>query len=285
MTIEVATYLDELDPLFPEFNSGVVDGDDHLRLVKSVLQNSFPNITAAMTANQDELNRLDGVGLDTAVDLVDAGNSFNIGVLAGNHLAFSGTHLQAKTNATTAGALDLNPLGGAVTIASAAIAMESRNLIAGVGLSGGGDLSNDRTFTVDLDELTTETSIAAGDFLAMVDITDSGSGKITFANLEATLNHDSLAGFVGNEHIDHSGVSISSGNGLTGGGAITTTQILTLGTGGTVSGSSTNGVTASSHTHALDANVYRGTLGSGSITAQSGGVPSGGNNGDIILIY
>jgi len=43
-------------------------------------------------------------------------------------------------------------------------------------------------------------SIAAGDFLAMVDITDSGSGKITFANLEATISHDNIAGVSANDH-------------------------------------------------------------------------------------
>lgn len=35
----------------------------------------------------------------------------------------------------------------------------------------------------------------------------------------------------------------------------------------------------------LNANVYRGTLGSGAITAQNNGSPSGGANGDIFLIY
>lgn len=93
-------------------------------------------------------------------------------------------------------------------------------LTAGVGLSGGGDISANRTFTIDLNELTTEVSIAAGDFITMVDITDSGSGKITFANLEAALNHDSLTGFVANEHIDHTTVTLTAGTGLTGGGDI-----------------------------------------------------------------
>ncbi len=74
-------------------------------------------------------------------------------------------------------------------------------LTAGVGLSGGGTLAANRTFTVDLNELTTETGIAAGDLIAMVDITDSGSGKITFANFEGDLNHDALLGFVLGEHI------------------------------------------------------------------------------------
>ena len=73
---------------------------------------------------------------------------------------------------------------------------------AGDGLSSSGS-----TVDVDLNELTTETTIASGDFIAMVDITDSGSGKITFANFEGTLDHDSLSGFVANEHIDWTNAS------------------------------------------------------------------------------
>jgi len=83
----------------------------------------------------------------------------------------------------------------------------SVTLTAGTGLSGGGDISTSRSFAVDLDELTTETTIASGDFLAMVDITDSGSGKITFANFEGTISHDNLSGFVSNEHLDWTAVS------------------------------------------------------------------------------
>ena len=104
----------------------------------------------------------------------------------------------------------------------------TRTLTAGVGLSGGGDLSADRTFTLDLNELGVETTIDAGDFLAMVDITDSGSQKITFANLEAALNHDSLTGFVANEHINHGSVSITAGTGLSGGGTIAATRTINL---------------------------------------------------------
>jgi len=108
-------------------------------------------------------------------------------------------------------------------IANEHINHTSVTLTAGVGLSGGGDISANRTFTVDLNELTTEASIAAGDFLAMVDITDSGSGKITLANLEAILNHDSLAGFVANEHIDWT--STSSNFSTTGTAALGVTTI------------------------------------------------------------
>ena len=47
---------------------------------------------------------------------------------------------------------------------------------------------------------------------------------------ETTLNHDNLSGFVANEHIDHSTVSITGTGGVTGGGDITTNRSLTLNT-------------------------------------------------------
>lgn len=60
----------------------------------------------------------------------------------------------------------------------------SITLTAGVGLSGGGDISAGRTFTVDLNELATETSPdATVDFVAMVDATDSGSGKVLMGEI------------------------------------------------------------------------------------------------------
>lgn len=42
------------------------------------------------------------------------------------------------------------------------------------------------------------------------------------------VNHDLLTGFVANEHINHASVSITGNTGLTGGGAITSSQVLSL---------------------------------------------------------
>lgn len=109
---------------------------------------------------------------------------------------------------------------------------DSRTLTAGTGLSGGGDLSTDRTFAVDLNELTTETSAATGDFIAMVDITDFASGKISVANLGSSISssvvHDSTSGFVSNEHIDHTAVVLTAGVGLSGGGSIAASRTFTV---------------------------------------------------------
>lgn len=43
MTIEVATYITDLQPVNPTSTDQVSQGDDHLRLIKQVLQNTFPN--------------------------------------------------------------------------------------------------------------------------------------------------------------------------------------------------------------------------------------------------
>ena len=45
---------------------------------------------------------------------------------------------------------------------------------------------------------------------------------------EANVNHNALLNFVANEHIDHSGVSVTGGVGLSGGGAITSSSAIDL---------------------------------------------------------
>lgn len=60
--------------------------------------------------------------------------------------------------------------------------------------------------------------------------------------------------------------TISAGNGLTGGGSLAANRTITLATPGTITGSTTNSVSASSHTHSL-------TLASGDITGALGFTP------------
>jgi hypothetical protein len=56
----------------------------------------------------------------------------------------------------------------------------------------------------------------------------SGPDTATFTLNEGNIVHDNLSGFVANEHIDHSAVSITAGIGLSGGGNLTTTRTLNL---------------------------------------------------------
>lgn len=48
MAIEVATYIGDLQPLNPPSTDPVSQGDDHVRLIKAVLQNSFPALEKAI---------------------------------------------------------------------------------------------------------------------------------------------------------------------------------------------------------------------------------------------
>ena len=62
MGIESASYISELDDTNPVVGDPVGEGDDHLRLIKTVLQTQFPNLTAgAVNTTQTEMNLLDGV--------------------------------------------------------------------------------------------------------------------------------------------------------------------------------------------------------------------------------
>ena len=62
--------------------------------------------------------------------------------------------------------------GGALSID---LDSETLTLTGGTGIDTAGS-SNTVTFSLDLNELATETSIASGDFISMVDITDNASG-------------------------------------------------------------------------------------------------------------
>tara|TARA_R110002020_G_scaffold469043_1_gene693766 strand:+ start:611 stop:1630 length:1020 start_codon:yes stop_codon:yes gene_type:complete len=62
MGLESATYISQLVDTNPTASDPVSQGDDHLRLVKSVLQSQFTTLgAAAVTTTAAELNLLDGV--------------------------------------------------------------------------------------------------------------------------------------------------------------------------------------------------------------------------------
>ena len=60
---------------------------------------------------------------------------------------------------------------------------------------------------------------------------DGPNEEVDFTVNEGSINHDNLAGFVGDEHVAHGSVSITAGNGLTGGGTIAATRTLDIGAG------------------------------------------------------
>ena len=127
--------------------------------------------------------------------------------------------------------------------------LQGRTLTAGDGLSGGGTLASDRSFAVDSTVLRTtgdnvvssSAQIASNISGSFTPASASFSTRVTTAESElnntlfsgsAQVDHDSTTNFVANEHIDHTGVSITAGDGLTGGGTIAANRTLNV-VGGT----------------------------------------------------
>tara|TARA_R100000654_G_scaffold30270_1_gene54985 strand:+ start:199 stop:927 length:729 start_codon:yes stop_codon:yes gene_type:complete len=65
MGLETGTFIDSLNSSNPSAGDPVNEGDDHIRLVKSTVKATFPNISGAVTSTHTELNLLDGVTANT----------------------------------------------------------------------------------------------------------------------------------------------------------------------------------------------------------------------------
>ncbi len=163
-------------------------------------------------------------------------------------------------------------------VANEHIDHSSVSVIAGAGLTGGGTIAANRTINVvggtgvtananDIaigQDVATSANVLFAAISASGDVSSSASGSflnvkasnnVNATNLygtvltatQATIDHDSLANFVANEHIDHSSVSVVAGTGLTGGGTIAANRTLNV-VGGT-------GVTANANDIAIGQDV------------------------------
>lgn len=64
MGLESATIISDLDAANPVSGDSLGQADDHIRLIKTCLQTTFPNVNAAMNASDEELNRSVGLTED-----------------------------------------------------------------------------------------------------------------------------------------------------------------------------------------------------------------------------
>lgn len=142
MTIETGNYLNDLDETRPFNTDLVAEGDDHLRLLKLFLQNTFP-----LRGVPDKAVLAKPINF--TVGLTEVGAVYNItGATTATMPAVSGlpvgTHywFWAGTNAVTIGVPDAATINGAATLyvesgAAALVVFDGSNWV-GVPLSGAG---------------------------------------------------------------------------------------------------------------------------------------------------
>ena len=173
----------------------------------------------------------------------DSGFTTNVGditaVVAGNGL----------TGGASSGSANVNVVGGyGISVSSDAVAVSNSQIRALVSAS---DAGGDGSFAYNSSTgVFTYTGPSASDvrahFSGGTGITLSGG---TFSTTDSEIVHDDLSGFVANEHIDHSGVTLTAGAGLTGGGTIAASRTFAVGAG--------DGITVNANDVALDNTVVR----------------------------
>ena len=178
----------------------------------------------AVTSSAVELNLLDGVTASTVeINILDGvtASTTELNYLDGADSSITTLSLPDNTTITTFGA-------SLIDDADAAAARTTLGVDA-----AGTDNSTDVTLvTTSYDYLSISGQAIT---LGQIDISDDtnlvgGTGITltgdTLSTTDSEIVHDNLSGFVSNEHIDHSTVSISAGTGLSGGGDLTSTRTL-----------------------------------------------------------
>ena len=150
--------------------------------------------------------------------------------------------ISASVIQASQGTIDIHSLSGYV--ANENIDHSSVTITAGSGLTGGGDITSTRTLavgagtgvTVNANDVAIGQAVSTTSNVQFANITGSiisGSSLLGVVGTatQGTIDHDGLANFVANEHINHTSVSITAGDGLTGGGTIASTRDIAVGAG------------------------------------------------------
>ena len=210
MALESGTYINSLNASNPASTDGLGQADDHLRLIKSTLLATLPNVTGVVTADHTELSTLDGY-TGTTADLNILSGAAAAGVTATEFQYLDGvtSGIQAQLDAITGSGTTVND--GTVTIQ------------AGTLLSTGGSFTTNQasasTITIDHSTVsrsntTTSVAPAAGSTFTAVDqITSDSYGHITGVRTKTVTMPSSGSGGIALTDLSVGAEGTASGNG------------------------------------------------------------------------
>lgn len=113
MPLETGTYISDLNASNPTATDGKSAGDDHLRLIKSTVKATFPNISGAVTATHSELNILDGATLSTAeLNVLDGVTASTAELNTLDGVTATAAELNVLDGVSGVAAADLTAIGG-----------------------------------------------------------------------------------------------------------------------------------------------------------------------------
>jgi len=106
MALESATFINGLVATNPVSTDGLAQADDHMRLIKSTIKSTFPNITGAITADHSEINVLDGITSSTAeLNILDGVTATAAEI---NHLSGATSNIQTQLTTLSTSVSGLN---------------------------------------------------------------------------------------------------------------------------------------------------------------------------------
>ena len=311
MALESVNHISDLVPTNPASTDPASQGDDHIRNIKKAVKASFPNITGAVTATQAQLNDVANKALkSTTITPAAASGLTGGGDLSANrtfaldlsslpHVSASGltpndTRIILSSNNANEPKSARTGLGDLRSLLN--VPQTNITLTAGSGLTGGGDLSANRTFSVDgtvvrtsgpqtlagplvvNNTITSTSEVSAttvranalglgasgyGFYLSStvpgiaINVDGTAAGRLEVNDNSTTDGHTLITRLKGDARYAPVGTTITAGPGLTGGGTIGSNQTITLGTPSSIGNSTTNAVTATGHTHEIGPTIAR----------------------------
>ena len=216
MALENGTYVNSLVASNPASTDGIAQADDHIRLIKSTIKNTFPNVTGAVTATQAQLNATLPAG---DVSYLAALNATGVTSTQYGHLSGVTSNIQTQLNTATSGNVPASDVTYLASLSATSTSSTQYGYLSGVSSSIQTQLNSATGATTALDGRVT-TLEGAG----------SGGGDITGVTAGAGLTGGGSTGAVTVSHSDTSSQATVSNSGTT------VIQSVTLDTYGHVTG-------------------------------------------------